>query len=253
MLKCEMHRPRMLLNKGTMESIGASLPSILNSLPSVGVLSKDIPLAPAADFQRRSKPRAAVDMQEGPAYSDVEDVILGQDPYGAVRETSELLRGYAAFRDRMPQIGAMKLQRLSAQPYHCRPPCELQPCKLDRGLRCVNIHGRPQCSVCTGRLEECAAAADGREMDRSMAIATLVGARSRFVIRRNSVTIGRAHEDAPGQVRSGIGSTFLHYVLACYELVAQLVRPVSCVTVVGLATDNWLLTNMVTVSVGIAY
>ncbi len=37
--------------------------------------------------------------------SDVEEVILQQDPYGPARDTSALLRGYGGFRSRLQAIG----------------------------------------------------------------------------------------------------------------------------------------------------
>jgi hypothetical protein len=43
--------------------------------------------------------------QECPGLSDVEEVILQQDPYGPARDTSALLRGYGGFRARLPRLG----------------------------------------------------------------------------------------------------------------------------------------------------
>lgn len=51
--------------------------------------------------------------------------------------------------------------------------------------------------ITTGRLEECAAAADGREMDGSSALAKLVGSQAQFLIHRTSVILGRATAEAP--------------------------------------------------------
>ncbi len=47
--------------------------------------------------------------------SDVEEVILQQDPYGPARDTSALLRGYGGFRSRLQQIGAQQMQTQVAQ------------------------------------------------------------------------------------------------------------------------------------------
>lgn len=38
--------------------------------------------------------------------SDIEDVVLQQDPYGPARDTSALLRSYGGFRSRLPDVGA---------------------------------------------------------------------------------------------------------------------------------------------------
>lgn len=49
-------------------------------------------------------------LQECPALSDVEDLILQQDPYGPARDTSALLRGYGGFRSGLPSLGVNWIQ-----------------------------------------------------------------------------------------------------------------------------------------------
>ena len=53
-------------------------------------------------------------VQECPGLSDVEEVILQQDPYGPASDTSALLRGYGNFRASLPRLGKVLLCSMDA-------------------------------------------------------------------------------------------------------------------------------------------